>query len=297
LNTASVWQNDGQKQERPSQKLAGPQKKALFAGAISCFLVAGLITTVILVRHYRAQAKVRTPAPIVTVEVPQPTLALPGRSELVSKAEPAKQPSPALQTNNLVPAQRELNQKQPASQPAKIDVPPPPKTINATPSPQNLPATSPVASKSQIGAPSPTPSLLASNDNVVSSSASPPIAAPTPTPTLASAVVPVPSRPTPTTADPPLPTRDEFVPAQLVKKTTPKFPQNASNRSFSIGVVTLRVSVGRDGKVSNSKYVSGNLFFSDAAMACVKQWEYAPAMRNGQPVESQQIIILTFGHE
>src|SRR5581483_5172534 len=99
-----------------------------------------------------------------------------------------------------------------------------------------------------------------------------PASTPTPTPTLVAAA-PVPSRPTPMTDSPRI-TRDEFVPAQLISKVNPKYPQTASNRSMSIGVVTVRVTIDANGKVSNPKYVSGSLFFADAAMDCVKQWQF-----------------------
>jgi TonB family protein len=297
-NTASLWQNGGREQERPSRKLEGPQKKALFAGvAVFCLFVVGLIATVVLVRHHRAQAKLPTPAPITTAQASPPIPRLNSGSEEVSKAGPGKQTNPSPQAGKPALAQRDQNQS--SNQPTKIPLPMPSKIVDATPPRQTLPVQSPVADKTMASTPSPTPSFPAAKE----ASTSVPTVAPTPTPTftptLASAVVPASSRPTPTltVVDPPPVKRDEFVPAQLVRKTTPKYPQNASNRSFSIGVVTLKVTIGRDGKVSNPKFVSGSLFFSDAAMACVKQWEYAPAMRNGQPVQTEQTITLTFAHE
>jgi TonB family protein len=98
-------------------------------------------------------------------------------------------------------------------------------------------------------------------------------------------------------APPSTPKSSEYVEAQLMKKVDPKYPSAASNRSYSIGVITIKFTIGKDGKVSNPKYVSGAMIFTDAALACVKQWQYSPAMRGGQPVESEKTITLTFNHE
>ena len=50
----------------------------------------------------------------------------------------------------------------------------------------------------------------------------------------------------------------------------------------------------KDGKVTNPRFVSGAPVFRDAAFDAVKQWQYKPAVLNGQPVEQEQEITLNF---
>ncbi len=296
--------NNGVQKERPSRKLGATQQKALVVGVAAAFLiVAGFVTTFVLLRHRvqdHAQAKL---APIVNIEMPRlvsqssnvpqnpfsprPGMPIQGRNDHTEQ-QSASQPLKTLHPMN--PLAKETTEPA-AGQNSPTPIYPTPRTVPSTPSPvptrnSNFVSGStspsiPVADTTPIPTPIPTPTPT-------------PASTPTPTPTLVAAA-PVPSRPTPMTDSPRI-TRDEFVPAQLISKVNPKYPQTASNRSMSIGVVTVRVTIDANGKVSNPKYVSGSLFFADAAMDCVKQWQFAPAVRNGQPVSSEQNITVTFAH-
>jgi len=78
--------------------------------------------------------------------------------------------------------------------------------------------------------------------------------------------------------------RSELVPLQVIRKVPPVYPQFARARRLS-GPVVVRVTVGKDGKVSNLQFISGPLIFRDAAFDAARQSQYKPAMLNGQPIE------------
>jgi TonB family protein len=60
------------------------------------------------------------------------------------------------------------------------------------------------------------------------------------------------------------------------------------------GTVKLDATVGKDGKVSNLKLLSGPPQLVAAAMAAVKQWTYKPELLNGTPVEVITTINIGF---
>jgi protein TonB len=52
--------------------------------------------------------------------------------------------------------------------------------------------------------------------------------------------------------------------------------------------------VGKDGKVRNPQFISGQPVFRDAAFDAVKQWKFKPAMLNGQPIDQSTQIKMDF---
>ena len=78
--------------------------------------------------------------------------------------------------------------------------------------------------------------------------------------------------------------QSELVPLQVVRKVPPVYPAFARARSVS-GPVVVRVTVGKDGKVSNVQFISGPIVFRDAAFEAARQSQYKPAVLNGQPIE------------
>ena len=85
----------------------------------------------------------------------------------------------------------------------------------------------------------------------------------------------------------------EFTPVQLLHSVPAVYPAIAKARRLK-GSVTVKVTIGKDGKVNNPRFVSGAPVFRDAAFDAVKQWQYKPAMLNGQPVEQEQEIQINF---
>ncbi len=51
------------------------------------------------------------------------------------------------------------------------------------------------------------------------------------------------------------------------------------------GDARLEVVVGKDGRVSTAKVVSGDSAFAEAAAAAIRQWIYRPTLSNWEAVE------------
>jgi periplasmic protein TonB len=75
---------------------------------------------------------------------------------------------------------------------------------------------------------------------------------------------------------------------RVVKIVPPVYPKLARQARVS-GTVVLEAIVTADGKVAQIKVISGHPLLLDAAINCVKQWEYEPTLLNGVPTP----VILT----
>jgi protein TonB len=60
------------------------------------------------------------------------------------------------------------------------------------------------------------------------------------------------------------------------------------------GTVTLRVLIDKDGDVRDAIYVSGPEMLKDAAIDCVKQWKFRPAIQQQHPVAVWILVPLRF---
>jgi TonB family protein len=89
--------------------------------------------------------------------------------------------------------------------------------------------------------------------------------------------------------------QSQLVPLKLIKTTPLAYPAIARARHIS-DVVVVEVTVGKDGKVSNPKFISGAPIFKQAAFDAVVQYRFKPATLNGQPIEQITQIRLNF-HE
>jgi len=87
--------------------------------------------------------------------------------------------------------------------------------------------------------------------------------------------------------------QSELVPMHVVKTIAPMYPPIARVRRLS-GSVVVQVTVGKDGKVHNPQFVSGQQVFRDAAFDAVKQWQFKPAMLNGQAIDQTTEIKMDF---
>ncbi len=139
---------------------------------------------------------------------------------------------------------------------------------------------------------------------------SPPAALPIPVPKPAEtqAVVPPPllaTTPTPmvTTVLPPpviapklLPATvatAKVLPARLLSRVEPVYPKLALARGLQ-GVVELKASILRSGRLGQIHVVSGNDLLVGAAVQAVQRWRYAPMELDGKPVESETTIKINF---
>jgi TonB family protein len=73
----------------------------------------------------------------------------------------------------------------------------------------------------------------------------------------------------------------------------PKYPKEARKRKIE-GPVVVRATVALDGSLRDITVVSGDPILADAALEAVRQWRYQPSKVNGEPVEAQHEITVTF---
>ena len=73
-----------------------------------------------------------------------------------------------------------------------------------------------------------------------------------------------------------------------LKMVPPIYPPLASRARVS-GTVVLEATLTAEGTVEEIRVVSGHPLLLDAAITCVKQWQYEPTLLNGVPVS----VILT----
>lgn len=91
----------------------------------------------------------------------------------------------------------------------------------------------------------------------------------------------------------PLAQSEGVMAARLVLRVQPEYPRLAKLMHLS-GDVRLRAIIGTDGSVQQLEVLSGNPILSRAAVLAVRRWRYQPTRLNGQPVEVQTNITVTF---
>jgi protein TonB len=113
-----------------------------------------------------------------------------------------------------------------------------------------------------------------------SSNAPPAVAPPPPPPPPPAAKVTAPSEP--------IRVGGNVREPRALKMVPPIYPQLASRARVS-GTVVLEATITEQGTVEEIRVISGHPLLIEAAMACVKQWQYEPTLLNGTPVA----VILT----
>jgi TonB family protein len=73
----------------------------------------------------------------------------------------------------------------------------------------------------------------------------------------------------------------------------PKYPKEARKKKIE-GPVVMRATVALDGNLKDITVVSGNPILADAALEAVRQWRYQSSKINGEPVEAEHEITVTF---
>jgi protein TonB len=79
----------------------------------------------------------------------------------------------------------------------------------------------------------------------------------------------------------------------LIQKVEPKYPVIAMNARIQ-GVVLLTAFISKTGEIENLQAVSGHPMLVPAAIEAVKQWKYRPYYLNGEPMEVETQITVTF---
>jgi protein TonB len=79
----------------------------------------------------------------------------------------------------------------------------------------------------------------------------------------------------------------------LIQKLEPAYPMIARAAHIQ-GEVVLTAIISRTGEIQNLVLVSGHPMLVPAAINAVKQWRYRPFLLNGEPVEVETTITVTF---
>jgi protein TonB len=84
-----------------------------------------------------------------------------------------------------------------------------------------------------------------------------------------------------------------LIPAEVIQKVQPNFP-SAARGSPIRGTVLVLVSIDKDGSVVSAKAIEGPHVFRRVSEEAARKWKFRPATRNGQPVESEQVVQFRF---
>ena len=79
----------------------------------------------------------------------------------------------------------------------------------------------------------------------------------------------------------------------LIKRVKPVYPSQALQMHLE-GTVLLEANITKEGNISNVKVLKGEGTLAKAAVDAVKQWKYNPYLLNGEPVEIQTQMSITF---
>jgi len=84
-----------------------------------------------------------------------------------------------------------------------------------------------------------------------------------------------------------------IVAANLIHQVNPIYPPLAV-KAHAQGVVVLAAVISKEGTVQSLRVISGHPLLSQAALDAVKQWLYRPTTLNGDAVEVETTITVTF---
>jgi protein TonB len=79
----------------------------------------------------------------------------------------------------------------------------------------------------------------------------------------------------------------------LVRKVQPPYPTIAQAARIT-GVVLLKAIIAKDGTIKELQAISGPPLLIPAAIDAVKQWRYRPYLLNGEAVEVETSVTVTF---
>lgn len=79
----------------------------------------------------------------------------------------------------------------------------------------------------------------------------------------------------------------------LTKKTTPVYPPIAKSAHVS-GTVVLQATISKNGSVENLHVVNGPVMLRQSAQDAVKTWRFRPYLLDGEPVEVETTVNVTF---
>jgi TonB family protein len=98
---------------------------------------------------------------------------------------------------------------------------------------------------------------------------------------------------TPQTSNSPVRISARTMAKQVISRVDPVYPPEAKAAHLQ-GFVVLRAVVGKNGNVSNVTVVSGPLELVQSAIDAVSQWRYKPYLLNGEPVEVETRVNVSY---
>jgi protein TonB len=90
-----------------------------------------------------------------------------------------------------------------------------------------------------------------------------------------------------------IPVTDYDQAPRLIRQTRPEYPQEAFVKKIA-GKVEVEILIDTSGRVARARVVSSVPTLNQAAIACVQQWLFAPAMKAGRPVSSIARAVVDF---
>jgi TonB family protein len=87
--------------------------------------------------------------------------------------------------------------------------------------------------------------------------------------------------------------RNHLEPAMLIQRVEPVYPPLAI-QIHREGRVELRAVIATDGSIQSLRVVSGDPFFMQSALSAVRQWRYRATVLDGQAVEIETYITVTY---
>jgi periplasmic protein TonB len=87
--------------------------------------------------------------------------------------------------------------------------------------------------------------------------------------------------------------RTNLSPSMLIHRVEPIYPTLA-RQMHRPGRVELRAIIAIDGTVESLQVVTGDPLFFQSALGAVRQWRYTPTILDGQPVEVDTYITVTY---
>ena len=79
----------------------------------------------------------------------------------------------------------------------------------------------------------------------------------------------------------------------LIYRIQPQYPPLARQARVQ-GIVVLRATISRDGKIENLQIISGHPLLVKSAMDAVLQWRYRPYYLSNEPVEVETQVTVNF---
>jgi protein TonB len=81
--------------------------------------------------------------------------------------------------------------------------------------------------------------------------------------------------------------------AKIIESVNPVYPPLARQTRIQ-GTVRLHTIIGTDGTIEQLEVMSGHPLLIQSALDAVRKWRYAPTTLNGQPVQVDPTIDVTF---